>query len=164
MQIHITADDARAQGLLDQIQRRGHALQPVLSEIGEIARTGIERTFAAGGRPHTWSPSARVRREGGQTLSDTGRLRRSFSVQTGAHQVAVGTNVSYAAPLHFGAKIGPHVIRPRAGRALFWPGAAHPVKQVRHPGCTIPARPFLLVAAEDWPKIHRALLRHVTGG
>ena len=34
MQIHITADDARAQGLLDQIQRRGHALQPVLSEIG----------------------------------------------------------------------------------------------------------------------------------
>lgn len=28
----------------------------------------------------------------------------------------------------------PHVIRPKNKKALFWPGAAHPVKQVNHPG------------------------------
>lgn len=28
----------------------------------------------------------------------------------------------------------PHTIRPRRKRALFWPGAAHPVRVVRHPG------------------------------
>lgn len=28
----------------------------------------------------------------------------------------------------------PHVIRPRFKKALFWPGARHPVKMVRHPG------------------------------
>ena len=29
---------------------------------------------------------------------------------------------------------GPYVIRPRRKRALFWPGAAHPVRRVIHPG------------------------------
>jgi len=30
----------------------------------------------------------------------------------------------------------PHVIRPRTKRALAWPGGAHPVKRVNHPGTT----------------------------
>lgn len=29
---------------------------------------------------------------------------------------------------------GPYTITPRKKRALFWKGAAHPVKRVRHPG------------------------------
>lgn len=29
---------------------------------------------------------------------------------------------------------GPYVIRPRRKRALFWPGVAHPVRRVVHPG------------------------------
>jgi hypothetical protein len=29
---------------------------------------------------------------------------------------------------------GPYPIRPRTKRALFWKGAAHPVKRVSHPG------------------------------
>jgi hypothetical protein len=29
---------------------------------------------------------------------------------------------------------GPYTIRPRTKRALFWKGAAHPVKRVSHPG------------------------------
>ncbi len=28
----------------------------------------------------------------------------------------------------------PHEIRPRNGKALFWTGADHPVKKVKHPG------------------------------
>ncbi len=38
---------------------------------------------------------------------------------------------------HVGFVIGgtkPHVIEPRNARALFWPGARHPVRRVFHPG------------------------------
>jgi len=28
----------------------------------------------------------------------------------------------------------PHIIRPKNKKALFWRGAKHPVKMVRHPG------------------------------
>jgi hypothetical protein len=28
----------------------------------------------------------------------------------------------------------PHIIKPKNKKALFWPGATHPVKLVRHPG------------------------------
>ncbi len=40
----------------------------------------------------------------------------------------------------------PYVIRPVKAKALFWPGAAHPVKVVHHPG--IKAHPFLRPAAD----------------
>ena len=41
----------------------------------------------------------------------------------------------------------PHIIRPRTAGALYWPGAAHPVPLVHHPGSR--ARPFLKPVAEQ---------------
>ncbi|MCX4750902.1 HK97 gp10 family phage protein [Kitasatospora sp. NBC_01287] len=46
---------------------------------------------------------------------------------------------TYAAYVELGTR--PHVILPRDRRALFWPGAGHPVGKVDHPG-TRP-QPFL---------------------
>lgn len=46
---------------------------------------------------------------------------------------------SYAVYVEMGTR--PHEIRPRDKQALFWPGAAHPVGKVHHPG-TQP-EPFL---------------------
>lgn len=46
---------------------------------------------------------------------------------------------TYAAYVELGTV--PHIIRPREKRALFWPGAPHPVGVVHHPG-TRP-QPFL---------------------
>ncbi|WP_433701781.1 hypothetical protein [Nocardiopsis sp. CA-288880] len=34
--------------------------------------------------------------------------------------------------IEFGTR--PHIIRPRTAGVLWWPGAAHPVAMVRHPG------------------------------
>lgn len=52
----------------------------------------------------------------------------------------IGTQgVPYARPVHDGA--APHVIVPVNKKALFWPGAAHPVRRVNHPGNR--ANPFL---------------------
>lgn len=73
----------------------------------------------------------------------TGTLRRSITstVRGGAGSVVgtVGTNVPYAKAVHDGSRA--HVIVPVRAKALFWPGAAHPVRRVNHPG-TRP-NPFL---------------------
>jgi len=45
----------------------------------------------------------------------------------------------YAVFVHEGSK--PHIIEARNKKALYWPGAAHPVKRVFHPGSK--ANPFL---------------------
>jgi len=34
--------------------------------------------------------------------------------------------------IEFGSR--PHIIRPKNNKLLFWPGARHPVKEVKHPG------------------------------
>lgn len=47
-------------------------------------------------------------------------------------KATVGTNLSYAKPVHDGSP--PHIIRARRGKALYWKGARHPVRSVRHPG------------------------------
>jgi phage gpG-like protein len=76
--------------------------------------------------------------------------------------VEVGTNVAYAAIHQFGGKTKPRVIQPKNGKALFWPGAAHPVQSVNHPGSTIPARPFLPdESGLDWAEIESALTRYL---
>jgi HK97 gp10 family phage protein len=73
----------------------------------------------------------------------TGTLRRSITGQVsggGATVVGrVGTSLKYAPYVHEGT--APHVIVPVSRKALYWPGAAHPVRRVNHPG-TRP-NPFL---------------------
>jgi hypothetical protein len=49
-----------------------------------------------------------------------------------ATKVTVGTTVPYAKYVTQGTR--PHDIYPRDKQALFWAGAAHPVRMVHHPG------------------------------
>ncbi len=53
-------------------------------------------------------------------------------------------NIKYAIYIETGTD--PYEIRPVKAKALFWPGAAHPVKVVHHPG--IKAQPFLRPTAD----------------
>lgn len=66
-------------------------------------------------------------------------LRRGGSVRIGN-----SAQVPYAQAVHDGAR--PHVIYARAGSALFWRGAAHPVRKVNHPGNK--ANPYLTDALQ----------------
>lgn len=161
MEIQIHVNNSEVNKALADLSARVRNLTPVMREIGEIVRTSVERNFAAGGRPK-WDESTRVKREGGQTLSLTGRLRRSFTVEAGNDRVAVGTNVIYAAIHQFGGKTSPSVIRPKKAKALFWRGARHAVKSVKHPGSKIPARPFLVVQDEDWTEIKNVINNYLT--
>ena len=155
MQIRVEIhDDAVRKGLAD-LARRGANLRPLMQDIGEEAYRSVQKNFDIGGRPTPWKTSDRVRREGGKTLSDTARLRRSITVDADSSHVRVGTNVEYARIHQLGGKTKPHVIRPRHAKGLFWPGAQHPVKAVKHPGSVFPARPFLTAQDDDMRRIER---------
>ena len=62
----------------------------------------------------------------------TGNLTQSFRSETGPLFARWFPTANYAGYVYYGTK--PHVIKPTNKKALFWPGAAHPVRQVNHPG------------------------------
>lgn len=63
---------------------------------------------------------------------DHGRLAGSFQLNGGDGTWRIVSGVEYAMAVWKGSK--PHAIFPRNKKALFWPGARHPVKRVNHPG------------------------------
>lgn len=71
---------------------------------------------------------------------NTGRLRESLDWEVTGKKLTVGSrNVNYAKDVEFGTS--PHIIRARNTKALYWPGARHPVRQVNHPGTR--SQPYL---------------------
>ncbi len=65
----------------------------------------------------------------------TRNLRRSIQSKVSGTKAIIGPNLNdapYALFVHEGTRA--HDIRPRTKKALFWKGARHPVKSVRHPG------------------------------
>src|SRR6185295_126867 len=92
-------------------------------------------------------------------LQVSGRLRNSITWKASADHVIWGTNVVYAGIQHHGGKTKAHVIRARHKKALAWPGGPGPVKSVKHPGSTIPARPFLVLQDDDILEIKRVMQR-----
>ena len=84
----------------------------------------------------------------GQELApvDTGNLKSTIGVDIidDGSGFEAGPTAEYGADVEYGTKA--HVIRPRNKKALFWPGADHPVAQVNHPG-TAP-QPYMRPAFE----------------
>ncbi len=78
------------------------------------------------------------------TLRKSQSLFKAWRVGQPTHNAITVANDRPYAPIHqFGGQTRPHVIRPKFGKALNFPGARHPVKKVNHPGSKIPARPML---------------------
>lgn len=86
---------------------------------------------------------------------NSGDLVRSIQVKNYGKKwrVVVGTDhwryVEYGTP--------PHRIRPRRRKALYWDGAPHPMKIVRHPGAE--AQPFMRAALYH----RRVIFKDATG-
>ena len=75
----------------------------------------------------------------------TGHLRRAVSTDIKGLEATVHTsNVKYAIMVEKGTKA--HLIKPKNKKMLYWKGASHPVRIVRHPGSR--AKPFLEPALE----------------
>ncbi len=165
VRIDVKWDDREVKAALRALSARLGNMRPVLDEIGQKLVTSVIRRFETERGPDgvEWEKSGRASRESGQTLTDTGRLRASITHRASRDEVVVGTNVLYAAIQQFGGKTLAHTIRPRDKKALFWPGAEHPVAKVNHPGSLIPARPFLGVDEGDREMILRVIHRALKG-
>lgn len=161
MDIKITVDDRQVKELLEKLQKRAGDLSPVMRTISEMMRGAVEDNFEAEGRPK-WKKSRRAIEQGGKTLQDTGRLAASITKRATSTSAEVGTNVVYAAIHHFGGRTKPRIIKPRNKKALYWPGARHPVKSVKHPGSKMPARPFMHLTDSDVADIIEVIGKHLT--
>ena len=75
----------------------------------------------------------------------TGHLRRGISTDIKGLEATIHTsNIKYAPGVEYGTRA--HIIRAKNKKALYWKGAKHPVKSVRHPGSK--AKPYLIQAFE----------------
>ena len=76
----------------------------------------------------------------------TGHLIRGITTDIKGLEATIHTsNIKYAPMVEYGTKA--HVIKAKNKKALYWKGASHPVKSVRHPGSK--AKPYLIPAFES---------------
>lgn len=73
-----------------------------------------------------------------QAPQRSGFLAGSIDADVNGSTIVVSANAFYAPFVLHGT--GPHDIFPVSAKALFWPGARHPVRHVHHPGTK--ANPF----------------------
>ena len=164
---NLTITLAELPGVLDEVARETEPkdLKPLLETMSVYLSATAKRRFHEGIDPDgaIWKPLAMQRARprdkvnrnprstGQKPLRDTGLLMASVTggaggfVNIGDTWLEQGTNLEYAAFHQFG--VGP--IRPVTKKALFWPGAAHPVKGTKG----IPARPFLGINDRDADKL-----------
>lgn len=115
----------------------------VRREIGEFMVADVmdnidhQRLFDDSPMPQSKAAQAR----GGKTLLERGHLRDSYTYDLTKKGVVVGSNMVYAAILHFGGKTSPHKITARPGSALKLPFG--PRKSVNHPGSRFVPRPVI---------------------
>jgi hypothetical protein len=116
-------------------------LQAALREAPKIAEPILQKAVEAG------IFEVQKKATKGNIPWKTGFLTQSFGlgVIIGRLVAMVHPTAGYAIFVHEGT--APHVILPKNGKALFWKGAAHPVRSVNHPG-TKPNRFMPRIAAQ----------------
>ncbi|ABD94204.1 tail component protein [Streptomyces phage mu1/6] len=132
------------------------------TEFQGALRAALDRLTGAAREATEAAANDMVNMAKGLCPVDTGRLRSSIqAVPSGGRfsfSVTIGTNVTYAADVEYGT--APHVIVPKDKKALYWPGAAHPVAKVNHPGTR--AQPFMrpaIAAASTFLRNHAKGIR-----
>lgn len=88
----------QAQGGIEGARRRLSNLSPLTRDLAVMLQRQTQARFITQKAPdgQSWIPSRRAEREGGQTLTDTGRLRGSFLFSSTPNSASVFTNLSYA--------------------------------------------------------------------
>lgn len=141
--IEITVDDANVQRTMSELLALGRDSTPMMAEIAEYLVESTQARFRSGVDPdgQAWAPVKR----GGRPLYVTGQLQGQIFPFHGRDHAGVASATAYAPYLQFGTR--PHRIAPRSKKALAWPGGAHPVAGVNHPGTV--ARPFMGLSEAD---------------
>lgn len=178
--IRFEVKDGEIRAVLNQLQGKMGDLTPVMDEIGSALLARSKRTFETACAPDgtPWQAlqprtltEKRAKRYSERPLMRSGTLASSINYQAGPASVvlgvarmgAAGSAGAYAAIHQFGGRTKAHVIRARNKKALFWPGAGHPVRQVNHPGSVIPARPYLFNPDGTFPEPWMRAIREILG-
>ncbi|MDR3561902.1 MAG: phage virion morphogenesis protein [Negativicutes bacterium] len=104
-----------------------------------------------------WTKSIRAKTEGGQTLTDTARLKNSITYQATPEGVAEGTNLIYASTMQ-GKDGKDTVIQAKTKKFLrFKIGNRFSMKK----SVTIPARPFLGLSPDDVEEIKNIVMTRI---
>lgn len=105
----IQVDNQQVNNALEFVESQLANMQPVFNSIGQALKTNIRLGFADQRSPDgiNWaalSPVTVANRNNNSDvpLNDTGVLKNSFTVNTGAMFVEVGTNAPQAALMNFG--------------------------------------------------------------
>lgn len=106
MDPRIDLNDAQVLAALRRLANFGRAATPVMQAVGQYMKASTQLRFRSQSGPdgEKWLPSQRAKREGGQTLRLTGRLRNSITWRAGPDYAEAGTNVVYAAAHQFGVR------------------------------------------------------------
>ena len=122
------------------------------ASAGHTIENQMQRRFDSERGPDgvPWPKSARVKREGGKTLTDTARLRNSTTQIATARQVQRGTNVAYAAIHQFG---GTTTAKKDKAPRVDIPGVGLPTAKKGK----IPARPYMGFSREDMRELGQEL-------
>ncbi|WP_151797375.1 phage virion morphogenesis protein [Acinetobacter bereziniae] len=113
--ITITAESSPVEAIFKSLGAYEREESKLFNELGSELLDQVQFRFIEGvgldGNPwvQSWRAKMQGRAEmqGGQTLRDKGILMNSYTYNVLPNGVEVGTNVEYAAPLHFGALILP---------------------------------------------------------
>ena len=132
--------------------------QALMESIGDALVSGTLKRLDAEEDPQgrKWEPSGRASEEGGQTLTNRGRLRDSIDRVATSNKVMVGSNLAYARIHQEGG-----IITPRNAKKLVFTGRGG--KKVAVDKVTIPARPYLGVSEEDMDDVKTAMTKFLAG-
>ena len=128
--LRVTIDTADLDKVADNIAAAGRNVpthrRTMITRVGQLVMRAAQRE----------APEGKTR-----------ELRRSIgmTVVGGGSGALITEGARHGVFVREGTK--PHVIVPRHKKALYWPGAAHPVKRVSHPGTK--ANPYHARAVED---------------
>lgn len=132
-----------------------------------VMSKSIALNFKGGGRPKKWARSQRAIKQGGVTLSDTGRLKSSIRHKMISRGIAIGTNVKYAEIHQKGFKgniaVSSHnrTIKKAFGKPLKSPVTF--AVRAHSKRVTLPKRPFLLVQKKDKTSIKNLIRKWLRG-
>lgn len=168
---HLVADLAR---LEDTAADLSPAMAAIASHLESSTLFRFETETGPDGQ--AWLPSQRVLAGGGQTLTDTARLRQSIVSASGPDWAEVGTNLVYAGAHQFGATIQRNARQQAIYRRLDGRTGELSAQFVRRSKSNfaqdvqvgahdidIPARPFLGVGDGDEASIIEILTDHFSG-
>ncbi len=174
---HITIHDAEVKASLNGMAVRSRDLSRGMKLIAALVLASVQRNFEVGGRPSKWAPlkpsTLKKRKSGGGPLvvqGFAGGLLQSVHAESDATRAIVGTDKIYAAVHQFGAAKGSFGMglagsfRRKGIMGSLERGGGWDLSSQRPlPWGDIPARPFLVLQAQDREDILETLAKFVLG-